>query len=84
MEKVGQASPDCCGLWLAEMVSQHYSGDTWPHLRRHMQGDEADEWLDFLDLLQGLLAYPISDRLSAADAVEHSCLSNIGMSESDD
>ena len=84
MEKVGQASPDCCGLWLAEMVSQHYSGDTWPHLRRHMQGDEADEWLDFLNLLQGLLAYPISDRLSAADAVEHSCLSNIGMSESDD
>jgi hypothetical protein len=42
-----------------------------------------------LDLLQGLLAYPISDRLSAAEAVRHSSLSNIGscpdvLSESDD
>jgi serine/threonine protein kinase len=84
MEMVGQASAECRGLWLAEMVSQRYSGDTWPHLRRHMHGDGAGEWLVFLEFLQGLLAHPISDRLSAADAVEHSCLSNISMSESDD
>jgi serine/threonine protein kinase len=89
MEKVGKASAGCCGLWLAEMVSQRYSDDTWPHLRRHMHGDDAGEWKEFLDLLQGLLAYPISDRLSAAEAVRHSSLSNIGscpdvLSESDD
>ena len=38
-------------------------------------------------LLQGLLAYPISDRLSAAEALGHQCFLNLGhvyLAESDD
>ena len=90
VDHIRRSKSDCCDSWLAEMASNFYSDDAWPHLRRHMHGDDADEWREFLLLLQGgqgLLAYPISDRLSAAEALGHQCFLNLGhvsLAESDD
>ena len=89
VDRIRQSTAECRDSWLAEMALQRYSDDAWPHLRRHMQGDDADEWLEFLRLLQGLLAYAVSDRLTAAEALDHQCFLNIGRcsessAESDD
>jgi hypothetical protein len=78
MEEIRLSSSDCRGFWLAEMALQRYRDDAWPPLRRQLHGDDADEWQEFLGLLQGLLAYPVSDRISAAEALQRPCLSNVG------
>jgi len=78
MEEIRLSSSDCRGFWLAEMALQRYRDDAWPPLQRQLHGDDADEWQEFLGLLQGLLAYPVSDRISAAEALQRPCLSNVG------
>ncbi len=62
---------DDCGSWIATMVRVHYKRDLWPILKDRLSRERSSEWLSWLDLLHGLLAYSSEARLQANGALEH-------------